>query len=452
MQTEAPEQHLSIFTIRSGKKDELDKTPQMGHCQEKTAIINITKVCRVLDVKETRLFFNFTDGKKTMNSQTNTRPPINWPAAVTLYGTAIAALVLLPIYAWNHDFSLTAWISFIVLAGLNGIAITAGYHRLWAHRAYEAHFLVRLFLMFFGTMATQNSVLIWASGHRNHHRHVDNEDKDPYSINRGFWFAHMGWMVRKHPSGAENFSNVPDLLKDPLVMFQHRHYTTLALSINFGLPFLLGYLLGDVWGVVLLGGLFRLVWSHHTTFFINSLAHIWGRRPYTDENTARDNGFLAIFTYGEGYHNYHHIFQYDYRNGVRWYQIDPTKWLIATLALFGLAKNLKRVPKFQIEKARIAMQFKDAQKRLEAQPNAVQVQLENMRLHFAQEYEHYSKALQDWANLKAAWYEDTKNLLKNSDALKHYKQKFKILEREMRQQRKRLATLLAQVPAIAASV
>jgi stearoyl-CoA desaturase (Delta-9 desaturase) len=384
-----------------------------------------------------------------MTSQTRESPPIHWPAAVVLFGTSISALILLPIYAWFHDFSVAAWISFVVLAGLNGMSITAGYHRLWAHRTYEAHFLVRLFLMFFGTMATQNSVLAWSSGHRHHHRHVDHNDKDPYSIQRGFWFAHMGWMVRKYASGADDFSNVPDLLKDRMVMFQHRYYVALALSINFGLPFLIGYLAGDVWGVVLLGGLFRLVWSHHTTFFINSLAHMWGRRPYTDENTARDNPFLAIFTYGEGYHNFHHIFQYDYRNGVRWYQIDPTKWLIAALSYVGLAKNLKRVPKFQIEKARIAMQFKHAKLQLEAQPNAMQHQLETMRQHFAQEYEHYSKAIQEWANLKAAWYEDTKNSLKHSDVLKQYKTKFKALERDMKQQRKRLQALLAQVPSVA---
>ena len=119
---------------------------------------------------------------------------------------------------------------------------------------------------------------------------------------------------------------------------------SLVLLMNLGVPVAIGLMVGDLWGVVLLGGLFRLVWSHHTTFFINSLAHIWGSRPYTDENTARDNPVLALFTYGEGYHNFHHIFQNDYRNGVKWWQYDPTKWLIATLSSVRLAGNLKRVP------------------------------------------------------------------------------------------------------------
>tara|TARA_B100000745_G_scaffold135636_1_gene88617 strand:- start:9130 stop:10338 length:1209 start_codon:yes stop_codon:yes gene_type:complete len=388
----------------------------------------------------------------SMTTRVDPNSPIHWPGAITLFGTTIAALILVPAYAWYNDYSTAAWVSFVVLAILNGISITAGYHRLWAHRTYEAHWSVRFVLMFFGTMAVQNSILIWASGHRTHHRHVDDTEHDPYSAKRGFWFSHMGWMIRKYESGKEDLSNSPDLLKDPLVMFQHKHYTALALGINFLFPALIGYLVGDLWGVMLLGGLLRLVWCHQTTFFINSLAHIWGRRPYTDENTARDNDFLAIFTYGEGYHNYHHLFQYDYRNGIKWFHIDPTKWLIAGLSFVGLTKNLKRCDKFAIEKARIAMQFKRAEEKMQAQPTAMHAHVEAMKARLAQEYEHYSKALQDWAKLKEAWYQDTKNAIKNGETLAAYKAKFKAMEVEMRLQRKRLQALVRQVqkPALTA--
>ena len=129
----------------------------------------------------------------------------------------------------------------------------------------------------------------------------------------------------------------------------------LILLTNVALPLFLGWLVGDVWGVFLLAGVLRLVVSHHVTFFINSLAHMWGSRPYTDENTARDNWFLAIVTYGEGYHNFHHLFQSDYRNGIRWWQFDPTKWLIRSLAWLGLTKNLYRTPLERIETARAQM-------------------------------------------------------------------------------------------------
>jgi stearoyl-CoA desaturase (delta-9 desaturase) len=218
----------------------------------------------------------------------------------------------------------------------------------------------------FGAMALQNSILIWGSQHRTHHRFVDDVDKDPYSAKRGFWFSHMGWILRNYPSGVNDFTNAKDLERDPIVMFQHRFYLPLALAMNIGLPLALGWAVGDLWGVFLLAGVLRLVVNHHFTFFINSLAHMWGSQPYTDENTARDNGALALFTYGEGYHNFHHIFQNDYRNGVKWYQFDPTKWVIAMLAGLKLATGLKRVPDLWIQRAQLAMQFKRVEKLAQA--------------------------------------------------------------------------------------
>ena len=147
------------------------------------------------------------------------RPEINWVPAIILTATPIAALTIIPWYALSHDFSTAAWVSLAVLLWLNGLSITAGYHRLWAHRAYEAHWSLRLVFMLFGAMAIQNSILIWASGHRTHHRHVDHEDLDPYSARRGFWFSHIGWMLRNYPSGISNFSNASDLRNDKMVMF-----------------------------------------------------------------------------------------------------------------------------------------------------------------------------------------------------------------------------------------
>src|SRR5262249_53937115 len=155
----------------------------------------------------------------------------------------------------------------------SGISITAGYHRLWSHRAYEAHPALRMFFMLFGAMAIQNSIYIWAAGHRPHHRFVDDIDRDPYSIRRGMWFSHMAWMLSRYESGEPDFKYVKDLERDPIVMFQHRHYVPIVLAMNIVLPVLVGWLSGDVFGTVLLAGLLRLVINHHVTFFINSLAH-----------------------------------------------------------------------------------------------------------------------------------------------------------------------------------
>ena len=109
---------------------------------------------------------------------------------------------------------------------------------------------------------------------------------------------------------------------------------------------------------------------HHVTFFINSLCHIWGKQTYTDVNTAKDNGILALFTFGEGYHNFHHIFEYDYRNGIRWWHYDPTKWLIKSLSVLGMAKNLRKCPEDRIQQAKFSMQLLKAQNKIAKYPNA----------------------------------------------------------------------------------
>lgn len=329
-----------------------------------------------------------------------TKAPINWPATLVLTLTPLLALILIPWYSWNYDFSTAAWVSFFIIFPLNGLSITAGYHRLWAHRAYEASWPVRFVLMIFGTMAVQNSILFWSAGHRNHHRFVDDVDLDPYSAKRGFWFSHMGWMLRDYPSGHLDYKNVPDLKKDKMVMFQHEHYTLLAVLTNFGIPLAIGYMSGDVWGVFLLAGLLRLVISHHFTFFINSWAHISGSQPYTDQNTARDNPVMALFTWGEGYHNFHHIFQYDYRNGVKWWHYDPTKWLIYGMSKLGLARKLRRIPRFIIEKAEVEMKFKHAEKTLNVYGMEFKDDLNALREKISAEYEAYKKTVNDWSKLK----------------------------------------------------
>jgi len=371
------------------------------------------------------------------------RPPINWAAAIVLTTTPIAAAAVIPWYALNFDFSTAAWVSFVTLLWFNGLSITGGYHRLWAHRAYEAHWSLKVFYMLFGGMAIQNSILIWASGHRTHHRHVDDVDQDPYSAKRGFFFSHIGWMLRKYESGEPNFSNANDLLNDKIVMFQHNHYLAVVLGMNIGLPLALGWMLGDLWGVFLLGGLLRLVVSHHVTFFINSLAHMWGTRPYTDENTARDNPVLALVTYGEGYHNYHHIFQYDYRNGVKWWQFDPTKWLILSLSWVGITRNLKRCSNFAIQKAQLTMQFKRTEQQIEKR-HARKADVEALKQKMAHEYETFSAALQEWAKIKEEWYAGKKAEFQQKWEDAKFHDRFKEIEYRLKLQRKRIRMLASQ--------
>ncbi|MEG3766994.1 acyl-CoA desaturase [Alteromonas sp. 14N.309.X.WAT.G.H12] len=299
------------------------------------------------------------------------KPPLILTNILVFIITGAIALLAVPLWAMTMGFETTEVVVAVVLFYFTGMSITAGYHRLWSHKTYDANIVVRIILAIGGAMALQNSILHWSSDHRIHHRHVDDNDKDPYSAKKGLWFAHIGWMLREYQTHRYNdYSNCRDLQKDPVVMWQHKYYLAIVLIANFGITGLLGWLNGDVLSMMLVAGVFRLFLVHHVTFFINSLAHFWGSQPFTDKNTARDNSILAFFTFGEGYHNYHHIFEYDYRNGIYWWQFDPTKWLIRGLSMVGLAHNLRRVPEERIEKARVAMQLQKASARLAKQPNA----------------------------------------------------------------------------------
>ena len=382
-----------------------------------------------------------------MTSAPLKKAPINWTASITLIGTPILAIILIPLYAYYYDFSVSAWVSLFFLLALSSLGITAGYHRLWAHRAYEAALPLKILLMIGGTFAVQNSILFWASGHRTHHRHVDDVDQDPYSIKRGFWYAHLGWMIRDHSPSEPDYKNAPDLINDKLVMFQHKYYVPMVIAVHVGLLGGVGWAVGDVWGVVLLGGLLRLIISHHVTFFINSLCHMWGKRPYTDENTARDNFVLAILTWGEGYHNYHHIFQYDYRNGVKWWQYDPTKWLIWTSSKLGLAKNLRRIPSFNIQKAELAMKFKYAEQDLAIYGHDVNTDIAQMKQRIAQEYEAFTLTLNDWAKLKEQELQAKKAAMAEKIHQMDHKLKvdFQLLEHRLAHHRECLETLVRNI-------
>ncbi|WP_224067824.1 acyl-CoA desaturase [Vibrio penaeicida] len=308
----------------------------------------------------------------------------------------LLAVLVAPWYGYQFGYGVEHLIWLVVTFSFCNLSITAGYHRLWAHKAYEAHPIIRVVYALGGAFALQNSALHWSSDHRVHHRHVDVNDKDPYSAKKGFWFSHIGWMLRHYNKTTySDYSNCRDLQKDSIVMWQHKHYLLLAIVMNVGVPVLLGLLHGDIWGMLLVTGAVRLVLNHHTTFFINSLAHIWGSQPYTDKNTARDNGFLAFLTFGEGYHNYHHIFENDYRNGIHWWQYDPTKWMIRLFSLVGLASKLTRCPAIRIERARIQMQLRKAKENIQNKPQGATV-IDSLQ----SEYDALWKQMQEYYEVK----------------------------------------------------
>lgn len=280
---------------------------------------------------------------------------INWGTAIFLITYQVILLLTLPFYFYYCELNRGTIISAIALLWLTGLSITAGYHRYFAHRSYKTNPIVEALLLFFGTMAVQASALRWSFEHRLHHAFVDT-DKDPYCIKKGFWYAHFLWMLEKlRPIDPKV---VPDLMNNKMVAFQHRHYKLLMVLTN-ALSFLVvGALFQDFWGAFFLAVWLRIFFLQHFTWFINSLAHKWGSRSFSREQTAVDNYIIALLTFGEGYHNFHHTFANDYRNGIRWYHFDPTKWLIWTLSKLGLAHNLKRTDPLTIKK-RLIIEHKD---------------------------------------------------------------------------------------------
>jgi len=228
---------------------------------------------------------------------------------------------------------------------MSGFGITVGYHRFLSHRAYDAGLFVKFCTLFFGAAAFEMSALGWCSQHRDHHKYVDT-DKDPYDITRGFFYAHMGWIMFWLRN--IDYDNVKDLKKDALIMHQHKHFQIWALGFGVIMPAIIGALYGHVIESLLFVVAARMFIVFHVTFFINSFAHTFGKATYDKSISAKDNWLGAILTGGEGYHSFHHRFPSDYRNGVKWYHWDPSKWVIAGMSFIGLTKGLKRATEFQI--------------------------------------------------------------------------------------------------------
>jgi stearoyl-CoA desaturase (Delta-9 desaturase) len=292
---------------------------------------------------------------------------VNWPNSSFLIGTLLVTFTAVPAYIWHYGLDTFQTVLFLLFFAATGLSITLGYHRLFSHRSFKASWPVRMFTLLFGAAAFENSALRWCAEHRRHHKFTDHED-DPYDISRGFFHAHIGWILFRVKEDAP-LEVVKDLQHDRLVAWQHRHYYAIAILVSFALPALIGFLWGG-WqaalGSFLIAGVARLVFVQHMTFFINSLCHTIGRQPYSARCTARDSALMAFFTFGEGYHNFHHAFQHDYRNGVKPWQFDPTKWSIWLLHKLGLAQDLRRVPEERILLAEIAEQERQLADRMNA--------------------------------------------------------------------------------------
>jgi stearoyl-CoA desaturase (Delta-9 desaturase) len=237
------------------------------------------------------------------------------------------------------------WLLFLVMYILIGLGISAGYHRLFTHRSFECPAWMRIILLILAAGAIQHNVYNWSCDHRRHHQFTDTPN-DPHDINKGFWYSHFLWIYTEY---AYIYDNINDLKKDKWCQWQVKYYWFIAVFVAFVIPSLIAWSWGDFLGGLFIGSFLRTVFLSHVIFAVNSVCHYFGSQHYTLDDESRNNWLIGVLGFGEGYHNYHHAFPYDYRNGVRWFEIDITKWLLKPLSWLGVVKNLKYASKAQIE-------------------------------------------------------------------------------------------------------
>lgn len=265
---------------------------------------------------------------------------------VILHGLAFYSLTYFPLISWK------TWLFVFFSVQFSGAGITMGAHRLWAHKTYKAKLPLRIILAIANSMAGENSIYIWSRDHRTHHK-CSEKMGDPHNAKRGFFFAHMGWlMVRKHPevTRAGKTINMTDLENDEVVMFQHKYYMSTFLLCCFVIPTILPHIL---WGECLYAAYFMAVFRYvlvlHGTWLVNSAAHYIGSKPYDKTIGPTENMAVSIIAMGEGFHNYHHTFPYDYSTSEWGYTFNTTTRLIDAMASIGQAYNLRRASPETIE-------------------------------------------------------------------------------------------------------
>ncbi|KAL6268604.1 hypothetical protein P5V15_001736 [Pogonomyrmex californicus] len=305
-----------------------------------------------------------TIGSKSIKESTNDKIPttelyktdyqwkIVWRNVMVFVYVHLAAIYGLYLIFFKIKHRSLIWFAAIAVAA--GLGITAGAHRLWSHRSYKAKWPMRFILMIFQTTAFQDDIYTWVRDHRVHHKFTDT-DADPYNARRGFFFSHIGWLlVRKHPDVARKGATIDcsDLNQDPFVVFQKKWYIYLMPFCTFIIPTLVPWL---VWGEYFWYSwhvtVCRYCLNLNFTWSVNSAAHIWGVKPYDKSISPTNNGGVSFISFGEGWHNYHHVFPYDYKAAeLGNYRLNLTTAFIDFFAYLGLAYDLKTAPTNAIKK------------------------------------------------------------------------------------------------------
>lgn len=228
------------------------------------------------------------------------------------------------------------------------LGITLSFHRQLSHRSFATPKWLEYALAYCGVLAVQGDPIEWASSHRFHHLHCDTP-LDPHSPYEGFWWSHAGWLL-DHGATMERVGargNVTDFTAQPFYTWIEKTYP-LHVAAQFATLFALGGLPAVVWG-----GALRVVWVYHITWFVNSVCHVWGSQPYDAGDLSRNNWWVGLLAFGEGWHNNHHAFEFSARHGLEWWQLDVTWLVVRALQAVGLATNVKLPTEKQKDRLRV---------------------------------------------------------------------------------------------------
>ncbi|HEX5689779.1 MAG TPA: acyl-CoA desaturase, partial [Roseiflexaceae bacterium] len=236
---------------------------------------------------------------------------------VPLIATFYAITLLWQRYVNWQDIALM--VTFYLISGLG---ITVGFHRMLTHKSFETSRPVKALFLIMGCMAWESNPITWASTHIKHHAHSDQED-DPHSPLVSLWHAHVGWLFDDAPADAETYGSW--LRKDPVVVWVDRTWWIWGV-LGMVIPFAIGGWSGFLWG-----GLVRMCLTHHVTWSVNSVCHTFGKRPFQTRDASRNNWWVGLLAFGEGWHNNHHAFPRSAFHGMEWWQFDLSSWLIRTL-------------------------------------------------------------------------------------------------------------------------
>jgi fatty-acid desaturase len=262
------------------------------------------------------------------------RGGINLSNGLILAGFHLGAVAALFFWSWQA-LAVAAFLSWLSLSP----GIGMGYHRLLTHRGFRTPRAVEYFLTLCGGLSIQGGAIDWVTTHRIHHAHADSAG-DPHTPRDGGWWSHVGWLLRgtaqRHtPEVRARYA--PDLTRDPVHRLLNRFYYVPLIVVGLALFYLGG------WGVMLWGVFLRVTVGLHVTWLVNSATHMWGSQRFDTGDDSRNSFWVALITFGEGWHNNHHAHPTSARHGLKWYEVDPNWWCIRALQLIGLARSVKSV-------------------------------------------------------------------------------------------------------------